>query len=165
MLSKMRSRLTKDESGFTLIELMVVVLIIAILVAIAVPTFLNQRQNAQNRSAQSDLRNALSSVKAYYAENQDFTETVADMQAIEPNLDWGGDVFIEVEGAGPTGQIVCLSVTSGTGNIYAIYEDASSGTQYGVGSDAATPTGDPFAGPTCPAGAPGHFGSDVDAVW
>ena len=163
MLSKMRSRLQKDESGFTLIELMVVVLIIAILVAIAVPTFLNQRQNAQNRSAQSDLRNALSSVKAYYAENQDFTETVADMQAIEPNLDWGGDVALEVNGAGPTGQIVCLAVVSGTGNVYAIFDNASAGTEYGLG-DGTDDDVSPY-GAGCPAAAPAHFDSDVDTVW
>ncbi|MHB8512537.1 MAG: prepilin-type N-terminal cleavage/methylation domain-containing protein, partial [Actinomycetota bacterium] len=39
-----------EESGFTLIELMVVVLIIAILIAIAIPTFLGARQRAQNRA-------------------------------------------------------------------------------------------------------------------
>ncbi|MFM7616128.1 MAG: prepilin-type N-terminal cleavage/methylation domain-containing protein, partial [Actinomycetes bacterium] len=47
-----------DEQGFTLIELMVVVLIIAILIAIAIPTFLGARQRAQDRAAQSSLRNA-----------------------------------------------------------------------------------------------------------
>ncbi|MEA3055780.1 MAG: type pilus assembly protein PilA, partial [Actinomycetota bacterium] len=46
MFEMLRRRLNKDEQGFTLIELMVVVLIIAILIAIAIPTFLG----AQNRA-------------------------------------------------------------------------------------------------------------------
>ncbi|MGZ4792162.1 MAG: prepilin-type N-terminal cleavage/methylation domain-containing protein, partial [Ilumatobacteraceae bacterium] len=48
----------REDKGFTLIELMVVVLIIAILLAIAIPTFLGAQNKAKDRSAQSSARNA-----------------------------------------------------------------------------------------------------------
>jgi type IV pilus assembly protein PilA len=63
MLTALRKRLTKDDEGFTLIELMVVVLIIAILIAIAIPTFLGAQDRARDRGAQSDLRNAVTAAK------------------------------------------------------------------------------------------------------
>ncbi len=61
------------EAGFTLIELMVVMLIMAILLAIAIPTFLGTRNTANNRATQSTLENALTTAKAYFARTQNFT--------------------------------------------------------------------------------------------
>ena len=64
MLTIARMRLQRDEEdGFTLIELMVVVLIIAILLAIAIPTFLGAQDRARDRGAQSNLRNGLTAAK------------------------------------------------------------------------------------------------------
>ena len=65
MLKTIRNGLKRDE-GFTLIELMVVVMIIAVLIAIAIPSF-GFRKSAQDRSAQSEVRNVLLSEKGVLA--------------------------------------------------------------------------------------------------
>ena len=64
-----RLRAEKDDEGFTLIELLVVVVIIGVLVAIAVPVYLNYRQGAADKSAQSDVRGAISAIEQYYTDN------------------------------------------------------------------------------------------------
>ena len=58
------------QSGFTLIELMVVVMIIAILVGIAIPAFLGARKRAQDTAVKSNLRNALSTAQTIFTDNQ-----------------------------------------------------------------------------------------------
>jgi len=63
------------DSGFTLIELMVVLLIIAILLAIAIPTFLGVSGSARDRSAQSTLTNAMTNSIAYYQNGQTYDAT------------------------------------------------------------------------------------------
>ena len=81
--------LRERDDGFTLIELMVVVLVIGILIGIAVPTFLGVRHRAQDRAAQSSLRNALSAVKVYYTDGATYSgATTSTLGSVEPSLAW-----------------------------------------------------------------------------
>jgi len=69
----------KNEKGFTLIELMIVIAIIGILAAIAIPQFSAYRQRSYNSSANADLRNAATAQEAYYVDSMTYTGTVGDL--------------------------------------------------------------------------------------
>jgi type IV pilus assembly protein PilA len=84
------------EEGFTLIELMVVLLIIAILLAIAIPTFLGVTNSASDRASQSNLTNALTESKAIYQNNSSYIDpatnnpilTTAAFTTSAPEFKW-----------------------------------------------------------------------------
>src|SRR5712692_6978002 len=130
----------QDEEGFTLIELMVVVLIIAILIAIAIPTFLGARQKAQDRAAQSDLRNALTAAKTGYVDTQDYS--TINLSSIEPSLDFVTGAAsttrqISTKTSSTTPGEIVLAAHSASGNCFYIKDltvtdsSGNAGTYYG----------------------------------
>ena len=141
------ARTRDEEEGFTLIELMVVVLIIAILIAIAIPTFLGARQRAQDRAAQSDLRNGLTAEKTVFTDAQTYdNDTQIAAAQVETSLKWGTALTATVGDAVNTGDkgVVCLSEASKSGTVFNLADVAAgpnAGTFFNKGGTCSTAPG------------------------
>jgi len=137
------------EGGFTLIELMVVLLIMAILMAIAIPTFLGVKGGAQNRSAQSDLTNAITSAKAVYTNLGTYggiTQLTTTLQSSEPEMHF---VNGAVSTGSPQGAHFISVAVSPDGAILTLATQAQNGScWYAEDNEEATPINDSQAGAT-----------------
>jgi prepilin-type N-terminal cleavage/methylation domain-containing protein len=107
-MARIRERLAREE-GFTLIELLVVIVIIGILLAIAVPSYLGFRDRAADSAAQANVRAAVPSAEAYFADNGNYTAMTT------ANLKSTYDTGLKIRNAGDTNHGVALVLPAGGG--------------------------------------------------
>lgn len=145
-IAKLRARRdgNSDEQGFTLIELMVVVLIIAILIAIAIPTFLGARQRAQDKAAQSSLRNGLTAAKTIYTDSETYADaTPAELGETEPSVTFVAADAVsegpkEVSVGSSAANLIVMAAESKSGKCFFIRDNTQGpGTEFASDSDAA----------------------------
>src|SRR3954451_9071104 len=80
-LKRLREERNEGDKGFTLIELLVVVVIIGILIAIAIPLYLNYKKGANDKSAQSDVRNAIAVLEQCNTDNSSYPSALGTASA------------------------------------------------------------------------------------
>ena len=139
MLQKLRmraaARLSGDrEAGFTLVELLVVMLILGLLAAIAIPSFFNQRDKAKDADAKAGVRTAQTAIETYATDNGgSYTGAdAADLQDIESTLN---DVNLSAVTPTASGDGYTITATSTTGNTFSITRANTGITTYTCDTD------------------------------
>jgi type IV pilus assembly protein PilA len=131
MLYKLRRR-AEEEKGFTLIELLVVILIIGILAAIAIPSFLNQKNKGVDASAKELARTAQTAAETYATDHN------GSYAGISPAALQGVESTIQIA-AGSNNAYVSAAATPGTGtapntanNSYIVTATATDGNKFSI---------------------------------
>ena len=138
----MRRRRLSDESGFSLIELMIVVAIIALLMAIAIPLFLGMRTRAQDTGARASAALAIRTAKGTLDDRENYASTTpASLGVMEPSLTFvdGGTpstrktmVSTDVPDIAGSALVHVVAVYSESGKCFYVRDQADQETTYAV---------------------------------
>jgi type IV pilus assembly protein PilA len=135
--------------GFALTELLVVLTVIATLIAIVVPTYFSARVRADNKAAQSSLRDALVAAKTLYSDSNSFAgadDSATGLRTVEPSLTYVSHV---TDSSGPKSVSVhatqsawSAAVKSAGGSCFWISDTGGGAVRYGGVENASSCTGD-----------------------
>ena len=148
----MARRLSREQRGFTLIEIMIVILVIAILAAIALPSFLGNRAQAYDADAKSAARNLVTYIQACNTAKEDYRDCATQADLDVHDLPWGSD----------PGEVSVTSTTKTSYEVKAISQAETDGTNHTY-----TISGGAGGGMvlTCDAGPTDNAGGCKSGVW
>jgi type IV pilus assembly protein PilA len=123
-MRKLQQKIGEGQRGFSLIEILVVILIIGVLAAIALPAFLGQRSKGQDSSAKSAARNLVSAMESFYATNKTYVGAGSDDDITKSGVFGTGDGQADISTTSATGFRVIGR--SQSGNLFTITKTGSS---------------------------------------